>query len=77
MTHCSPASQAITRASIALKSATTNTFPGRGMNAVRINSDSVDGTLPNSSSSPSRSPSRAISRATDRSGRWFCGRFCT
>ena len=46
------------------------------MNAVRMSSESVPGTEPNSSSSCSSSPLLTMSLARERSGRWFWGRFC-
>lgn len=45
MRHCSPERKESTLASIALKSATTYLYPGFGIKAVRINSDSTFGML--------------------------------
>ena len=58
-----PASHASTRASMAEKSATMKRHPSLGMNAVRMISESVPGTEPNSSSSCSSSPLLTMSLA--------------
>ena len=53
LTHCSPANHAITLASMAEKSATTNLCPSEGMKAVRISWDRVSGTFPYNNFKPS------------------------
>ena len=74
--HCSPASHAITRASIAEKSLTTKRQPSEGMNAVRTSSEKTKAVSPKSVCIVSKSPSTASSRARSRSGSVFFARLC-
>jgi len=62
-TQSSPASHAITRASMAEKSASTSAWPGLAVKTVRMSWDRVSGTLPNTVCNASRCRCFTSSRA--------------
>ena len=73
--HFSPATHAITLASIAEKSHTASIFPSVAVKAVRMSCESTSATSPYITSTASALPVSTTLRTVSRSSRWFCGRF--